>query len=323
MRSAIRALPVIALSLAVPVSAIVAGTPAPAILSTGAERALVISPHPDDGTLAAAGLMQRIIAGGGSVHVVQMTGGDAFPRGVTTLRPGIHATPVAYRWYATVREREALHALHRLGVGRSRIRLLGFPDEGLCLVAGRDPSAPPFMSPYTQRESPPPSEQLIPGAMYRHADLLHELTELIRELHPTLIVLPHCGDEHPDHCATHLLVHQAMLAAVPAHVHPPRVLHYILHYPQWPAAGSIEQPIEPPVFGHAREWDWKTLPLTGAERAAKRHALAAYRSQMLVMADFLGAFDRPNELFIEGEPAAAFPCWCNGENISTAAGGVP
>ncbi len=39
---------------------------------------------------------------------------------------------------------------------------------------------------------------------------------------------------------------------------------------------------------------------------------------MLVMADFFKAFERPNELFIEGDPPPPFPCWCNGQNISTA-----
>ena len=30
------------------------------------------------------------------------------------------------------------------------------------------------------------------------------------------------------------------------------------------------------------------------------------------MADFFKAFERPNELFIEGDAPAPFPCWCNG-----------
>jgi hypothetical protein len=115
-------------------------------------------------------------------------------------------------------------------------------------------------------------------------------------------------------------VHQAIAAAIAPQDQPPHVLHYVLHYPEWPPAGRAGGPIDPPSFGHSGEWNWKTLPLTAAERTNKRHALDAYRSQMLVMADFLTAFDRPNELFIDGEPPTPFPCWCNGENISTIAG---
>src|SRR6478609_2017631 len=45
-------------------------------------RLLVISPHPDDETLGAAGLIQRVRARGGAVRVVLMTSGDGFPEGV-------------------------------------------------------------------------------------------------------------------------------------------------------------------------------------------------------------------------------------------------
>lgn len=75
------------------------GTGQPTPLSIGRVRALVISPHPDDATLGAAGLAQRVIRNGGSVQVVQMTGGDAFPKGVTTINPRMLTTPVAYRRY--------------------------------------------------------------------------------------------------------------------------------------------------------------------------------------------------------------------------------
>ena len=53
-----------------------------ALSLTTATRLLVISPHPDDGALAAAGLMVRTVARGGVVRVVQMTSGDAFSEGV-------------------------------------------------------------------------------------------------------------------------------------------------------------------------------------------------------------------------------------------------
>jgi LmbE family N-acetylglucosaminyl deacetylase len=295
----------------------------PATLSVGAVRALVFSPHPDDATLAAGGLMQRIIQRGGSVRVVQMTGGDAFPKGVTALKPRVHPTPTSYRWYGSVREREAIRALHRLGIGRSRVRLLGYPDEGLCLLAGAGRSDLPFVSPYTAREAPPSAEQLIPGAMYRREDLVHELSALIVAIRPTLIVMPHCGDQHPDHCATHLLVHDALRGALDAGLRPPRLLHFILHYPDWPAREDADAPLAPPSGGRAADWVWSTLPLTATERSVKSHALDAYRSQVMVMSDFFKAFERSNELFLEGDTPVPSPCWCNGQNISALASGEP
>ena len=157
--------------------------------------------------------------------------------------------------------------------------------------------------------------------MYRGDDLVSELTRLIEEFRPTLVVLPHPGDLHPDHCATHLLVHQALDDAVKLGLRRPRVLHYLIHYPQWPSVETNDAPLEPPSNVHADEWSWKTLSLTPAERATKARALDAYKSQMLIMADFLRAFERPNELFIEGEPSQAIPCWCDGANIVARASG--
>jgi hypothetical protein len=61
---------------------------------------------------------------------------------------------------------------------------------------------------------------------------------------------------------------------------------------------------------------WHTLVLTPAETAAKKQALAEYRTQMLALADFVGSFERTDEIFSTGEPQALPACWCRGENIA-------
>jgi LmbE family N-acetylglucosaminyl deacetylase len=301
------------------------GARQPAVLKLGRVRALVISPHPDDATLGAGGLIQRVIHEGGAVRIVQMTGGDAFPSGVTAIRPRTRPSPTAdsYRWYGSLREHEAIRAVRQLGVHRSQVRLLGFPDEGLCVLASADRAAAAFASPYTRRDSPPGSEQIVPGTTYRSDDLVRELTHLFAAFRPTLLVLPYPGDEHPDHCATHLLVHRALADGLRTGLRPPRVLHYIIHYQDWPTAGKADRPLEPPSSLLADQSSWRTLTLTSAERAAKGRALDAYRSQMLVMRDFLRSFERPNELFIESEPSRPIPCWCEGgKDIAAPASGI-
>jgi LmbE family N-acetylglucosaminyl deacetylase len=287
----------------------------PSVLTFGRERALVVSPHPDDATLGAAGLIQRVISRGGLVRVVQLTGGDGFSTGVMAIRPGVPPSPVEYRWYGSVREREAIRAMRRLGVSRAQVRLLGFPDDGLCSLTSAYRTGAAFESPYTRRASPPNSEQIIRGTMYRGDDLIRELTEVVEQFKPTLVVLPHSGDQHPDHCATHLLVHQAVDGAVARGVRPPRLLHYLVHYPEWPArdAGAA-----PPGGALASGWIWKSLRLTAGEQAMKRSALGSFHSQTLVMPEFLNSFVRSDEFFVEGEPTQPIPCWCSGENITSA-----
>jgi LmbE family N-acetylglucosaminyl deacetylase len=271
---------------------------------SSATRAIVIAPHPDDGVLGAGGLIERIVSRHGSVDIVEMTSGDAFPKGVAAVRRATPLTPDSFRWYGTLREREALLAMRRLGVARSRVRLLGFPDEGLCELANDRSTDAVFSSAYTHRDSPPTPEQVVAGAKYRGADLRRELEELLVAFRPNLVVMPDPHDEHPDHCATHLLVHAAVDAAVRRGLHQPRMLHYLIHYRDWPAG--------PAAFAAT---EFTTLHLSESERSAKRQAMAAYRSQMTVMADFIAAFDRPDERFTSGDHEAPAPCWCRGENI--------
>jgi LmbE family N-acetylglucosaminyl deacetylase len=273
---------------------------------SAATRAIVISPHPDDGVLGAGGLIQRIVSRHGSVEVVEITSGDAFPKGVKAVRRVDIPTAEAYRWYGTVREREVFRAMTQLGVARSRVRLLGFPDEGLCQLAGDRGSDAVFASPYTRRDSPPSQEQLLAGAKYRGADARRELEELLVAFRPNLLVIPDSHDEHPDHCATHLLVHSAIDAAVRRGIRPPTVLHYLIHYRTWPADPTRFPP----------QVRFRQLKLSDAERSGKRRAVQAYRTQIKVMPEFLAGFDGPEERFVTGDDEVPAACWCGGINIA-------
>jgi LmbE family N-acetylglucosaminyl deacetylase len=292
-----------------------------ALTVTPATRLLVVSPHPDDEALGAAGLIQRVVAGGGQVRVVLMTSGDAFSEGVET-EDGI-AKPTAddYRNYGTLRERETASAMALLGVDAAHVTFLGFPDDGLCQLAAKYLSvkAAAFASPYTRRDSPPATEQIIRGVSYRGYDLRRELERILVGFAPTLIALPHPEDEHPDHCSTHIFAKEAIETVWPGATPRPRIIHYIVHYGQWPldpAAGGGSQ-LRPPAKFPREEGRWASLRLTPAESAAKKQALFAYASQMLVIGRFMLAFGRDNELFLEGEPARLPECWCSGENVAT------
>jgi LmbE family N-acetylglucosaminyl deacetylase len=285
------------------------GTPA-RIAVSAQTRAVVFAPHPDDAVLGAGGLIQRIVSLGGSVQVVEMTSGDAFSQGVAAVRPSTPPSPGVYRWYGNLREREAVDALHVLGVRRSRIRLLGFPDEGLCELAGESLPGVVFASPYTGRDSPPRPEQILPGAKYRGDDLRRELEDLFLSFRPTLLIVADPRDDHPDHCAAHLIVHRALDQAVLGGLRRPDVLHFLIHAHGWPEDDTLRLP--PDASG------WQVLHLTSDERDGKRRAIEAYRSQVAVMATFLHAFNREDEWFGGAErDATVRPCWCEGANIAS------
>lgn len=244
-----------------------------------------------------------------------MTSGDAFFKGVVARRPAVVPSADDYRAYGAERQRETIAAMRALGVGRSHITFLGFPDDGLCLLASSEQRAP-YRSPYTKRDSPPVEEQVIRGVTYRGEDVRRELARIVAQFEPTAILVPHPRDEHPDHCATHLFVHDALedLAREGAPAKP-IVLHYLIHFGGWPMSAPGATLAAPPTVP-ATDGAWHTLALTPAEAATKKRALAAYHTQLLAIADFVGSFERSDEIFSAGEPAVAPACWCRGENIA-------
>jgi LmbE family N-acetylglucosaminyl deacetylase len=263
----------------------------PLILSiTTATRLLVVSPHPDDGVLGAGGLVSRVVSAGGTVRVVQMTSGDAFSEGVKKIDRTERPTPEDYRKYGRRREHETIASMATLGVPASHVTFLGFPDDGLCLLASAY-TATEFESPYTQRTSPPRGERLMGNVEYRGGDVVRELQEIVAQFKPTIVVLPAASDEHPDHCSTHRFVTRALGSSKA------RVLHYVIHGAQ-PAAGEA-------------------LTLGHREAAAKRRAVEGFRSQTLVIGDFMRTFETGRELFVEGESSPPPACWCRGENVAT------
>ncbi len=283
---------------------------------TRATRLLVVSPHPDDAVLAAGGLIARVSAARGVVHVVQMTSGDAFSKGVMADHRAVVPTADDYRRYGAERERETVAALHELGIRRSNITFLGFPDDGLCVLAAGRGAREGFESPYTKRRSPPVGEQVIQGVSYSGEDVRRELERVIARFAPTLVVVPAARDEHPDHCATHMFVRDALDAIVGAGMSRPPVFHYLIHFGRWPTTLSSGAPLEPPAAFPSGDGVWRTVALTPAEAARKQQALAAYKSQVLVIGDLVAAFSRRSELFLEGDPEPTAACWCRGENIA-------
>jgi LmbE family N-acetylglucosaminyl deacetylase len=160
---------------------------------------------------------------------------------------------------------------------------------------------------------------VIRGAEYRGVDVRLELEKVIATFKPTLVVLPHDEDEHPDHCATQIFGRRALEVLARRGLITPRVLHYVIHYADWPLSqdagtGAL---LNPPAGFPAGEGEWRSLTLSDAEAEAKRQALGEYATQMRTMGTFLQAFARHNELFVDGAPASAPECWCDEKTVAT------
>ena len=275
-------------------------------LALGADtRLLIIAPHPDDEVLGAGGLIQQIRSADGIVHVVYLTDGEGYPRGVKAeRRHGKILTPADYRAYGREREDEARQAMRELGYGAWSLTFLGFPNGGLhrLMTTYWSDHQKAYRSTYTRLTRPKASEAFIPATEYRGENLTQELAEIIGAFKPTLLLAPRAEDQHVDHCAAWFFVVDALGDV--ERVHPKfrtDLVTYIIHHNSWP----FDHPGT--VFPFPDDLDsgisgWLNVPLTPNQTALKSAALHRYKTQMDVTPWFLDGFARANEVFSRPAP---------------------
>jgi LmbE family N-acetylglucosaminyl deacetylase len=273
---------------------------------------LVIAPHPDDETLGAAGLMQRVQRNGGRVSVAYITSGDGYVDGVELETNNLKPKPSDFVDYGEHRLREALRALQAISISQKRLYVFGFPDGGLIdLLTTFWSATNAFVSPYTGDDRPPYRQSVAPGTAYSGVALERELARLIVRLSPQWIAVTGPWDIHPDHCATfHFLVRslKRLHASNPGFA-VPQVVAYTVHRPDWPGI-SEGTALGPPPNVSPEGATWRSLELTSDELDGKGRALDEYTSQMDIMAVLFRAFVRSNEVFavysaLPTEPADA------------------
>jgi len=90
-----------------------------------------VAPHPDDETLGTGGLIQRVLARGGTARVVLVTAGDGYVEAVVHETGHPRPRPGEYVAYGERRLREARLALRVLdgdGIGAVRPTTIALPD---------------------------------------------------------------------------------------------------------------------------------------------------------------------------------------------------
>jgi LmbE family N-acetylglucosaminyl deacetylase len=248
--------------------------------------------------------MQRVRSARGAIRVVYLTDGDGYPEGVRAEDHVVTPTADDYRGYGRRRRHEARAALDTLKLGDDALTFLNFPDRGLSPLMTKywSERAAAYRSPFTKLDRPPHSQTLVPDTEYRGEDLTQELTAVISQFQPTMILVPRKEDQNADHCASWFFVADAL--ADVRRVRPDTrvdLVNYIIHFDGWPFQDDLPRlPPPPGLLGGAS--GWIRFNLTPEEIRAKRGALRKYRSQELVMSWFLDGFARVNEIF--SRPAA-------------------
>ena len=258
---------------------------------------LVIAPHPDDETLCCAGVIQRVRGAGGQVSVVWITSGDAAWVDLLLMSRSLFPTPARARELGERRMDEAREAAARLGVARTGQLFLGYPDGGIEQLLGPAHRAMPYTSRTTRAVAVPYADALYPGHPYTGEALERDLRAVFERVKPTLILAPSELDSHPDHRSAGRLTQRA-LARYPGS---PVVHYWIVHGGAgWPSPRALLPGIPLTPAPLALRSAPAAFELTLAEEDGKLGALGAYATQLRVMAPFLLAFVRTNELFAAG-----------------------
>ncbi len=171
-------------------------------------RLLVIAPHPDDETIAAAGLMQAAHAAGAEVAVWLLTDGDNNPWPQRWIERRWRIDAAARQRWGMRRRAEAVAALCQLGLD---------PEAGLCCFGWPDGGL---------------TERLVADP----AGCTTFLASALRRFAPTHLVMPAAADRHPDHGAAALLLTLALGEAGLA----VRILAYCVHGDRRDGAGVHE-----------------------------------------------------------------------------------
>jgi LmbE family N-acetylglucosaminyl deacetylase len=163
---------------------------------------MIIAPHPDDEVLAAGGVILKALNSSKplDIRVIIATNGDASY--TTSLLHGSHL-PLKqnFRRQAVMRQQESLNALASLGLEGSHVHFWGFPDRGLSsLWKDHWDEQHPYRSATTGYDS---SVQAVNSPIVKYTKASVEILfgyELL-EFCPTMLIMPHPHDRHPDHSA--------------------------------------------------------------------------------------------------------------------------
>ena len=278
---------------------------------TAAMRLMVFAPHCDDEVLGCAGLMQQTLAAGGAVQSVIFTNGDGFRTAVERQTRSLRVEPKDYIQFAALRQDESYRALENLGVKRSDVLFLGYPDRGL-MPLWNEHWRPDnlYTSAYTRCDRSPYANTFDPDARYCGRDVIADIRAALRAFRPTRITVTHPADDHPDHAAAAAFVTRALQEAQADPrdadwAKTARIHYYLVHRGDWPAPQGMhmEDGLFPPAAMSYLDTRWLSRPLSPEEAGRKARSIELYASQTALMRRFLTSFARRSELFGELPPS--------------------
>ncbi|MBP9853556.1 MAG: PIG-L family deacetylase [Candidatus Omnitrophica bacterium] len=270
--------------------------PLPKILPE--DRILIIAPHPDDETIAAAGVIQNTLESKSQLRMVWLTNGDSNEYAFLLYKKKPVLKRSAVIKMGTLRRKEAIDAMKVLGVDESQLTFLGYPDFGtMSIFKDFWKSSKSLKSVLTRVRSVPYYSSPSFGKPYIGDSILEDMIRILIEFKPTKIFVTLSSDLNSDHQAAFLFL-QVAVWEIKDLIGEPEIYSYLVHSARWPKPKGYhpELAFEPPKRFSTSSIQWYTLKLNPEQIEKKREAILKYKSQRY-KPGYLLAFARSNELF--------------------------
>ena len=275
------------------------------------ERILIISPHPDDETLATGALICAARQRGLEVCVVFLSNGDGSGSAFLAQHWREGRRP-SFQQLALARQNEARAALKILGVENDDIVFLGYPDGGLgAMRAANFRIAHPFRSRFTKTNRVPYANAFAPDSACAGENVVRDLAKIIATFRATRLYTTDIHDTHADHIAAFEFARAALqkVAQQPADSTSStrtdkartRFSTFLVHHHIWPAPHGLHRraPLSPPA--QLAHLEWTHFAVDNNTLTTKQRALECYASQLLWTPLYLRSFLRRTEMFREVE----------------------
>ncbi len=259
------------------------------------DRILVLAPHPDDETLGAGGYIHQAIQNQATVKVVIVTNGDGERFSASKSFRKVMVKPKDYIQTGNSRQQESTNALKTLGLNEENIIFLGFPDGGLKSLLTKNWTNP-YKSNYTKVSVSPYTNSYFPDVSYTGQNLTANLTSIINDFKPTIILTTSSIDLHPDHAA---LAQFAKNATAGKNI---KINYYLIHYRHFPYPKGLvlARNLTPPLRLFLQNQTWQQFELDNQTEQLKLAAINQYQSQLKepFLKSLMQGFVKKNELFV-------------------------
>jgi len=264
--------------------------------TTSSDRLLVFAPHCDDETLGSGSYIAKAIESGAQVKVAIVTNGDGHRFSTIEEFKKIYPNSQDYIKSGYIRQDESRRALGVLGL-KTNIVFLGYPDGGIDNLFNRNWQSS-YKSPYTKTETSPYDNSFRSGVTYQGVNLYDDISKIVVDFSPTIVILPSPEDMHPDHKATSWFVDKVITDNPSIKTHK---YYYLVHYRRFPNPTGLHKDrfLTPPASLISLQTIWEKFDMDGEALDLKTRALKEYKSQMAVptLRTLMDAFLRQNELF--------------------------